>query len=114
MNSIETKYNSVFWFHLFITVGSWFLPFLFDWKIALTVYILVILQFKVLNRCILNKEHGLEDDGVNTFYAHMLESVGFKFNRVTVRYVVRTWLYPAFAVLTLVWQLGLGHEPWVQ
>jgi hypothetical protein len=113
MNAIHTKYNSIFWFHLFITVGSWFLPILFDWKIAIGVYCLVLLQFVVLNRCILNKVHDLNDDGEDTFYAHLLELMGFQFKRSNVRKVVRFWIYIFLAAFTLLWQFGLGHEPLV-
>ncbi len=109
---ISTNYGLVFWFHLFITVLSWFAPFLFTWYLPIAVYIIVLLQFAFLGRCVINREHDLSDaDEDSTFYAFILETVGFKPNRKKVKRFVRWYLYFILTATTLIWQLGLGNTP---
>ena len=109
---ISTNYGLMFWFHLFITVLSWFAPFLFSWYLPIAVYVLVLLQFAVFDRCILNKEHDLADsDEDTTFYAFILESVGFKPNRKKVKQFVRWYLYFILTAITVTWQVVLGNSP---
>ena len=56
---LKTVFNGsfglMFWFHLFITVLSWFAPFMFTWYYLLPVYWTVMLQFAVFNRCLVKK-----------------------------------------------------------
>ena len=109
---ISTNYGLAFWFHLFITALSWFAPFLFTWYLPIAVYILVLLQFAVFDRCVLNKEHALSDaDEDSTFYAFIIEAVGFKPDRKRVKRFVRWYLYFILTATTLIWQLGLGNAP---
>lgn len=114
MQSIQTKYNATFWLHLFVTLLSWFLPFLFHWSLALLAYGTVLMQFVVFGACLMNRGHKLNDDGEDTFYAHLLEIVGFKFDRVKVRRFVRFWKYILLSAFTVLWQLILGFEPFVK
>lgn len=109
---ISTNYGFVFWFHLFITVLSWFAPFLFTWYLPVAVYALVLLQFAVFNRCVLNREHDLSDaDEDSTFYAFMLEAVGFRPNRKKVKQFVRFYLYFILTAMAVGWQVILGNAP---
>lgn len=109
---INGSFGIIFWFHLFITVLSWFAPFLFSWYYLLPVYLMIVLQFMVFKRCLLNKEHALDDGEDNmTFYAHLLEMVGFNFERKNVKIFCRKLLYPILTTITLFWQIFLGHEP---
>jgi hypothetical protein len=98
----------MFWFHLFITMLSWAAPFLFDWKWTLLAYCIVLLQFVVIGGCIVNRGHNLDDSGENTFYAHLLEIIGFRFDRQKVKTFVRFWIYVILAGVTIVWQLVLN------
>ena len=109
---LNGSYGIIFWFHLFITVLSWFAPFLFSWYYLIPVYLMIVLQFMVFKRCLLNKEHALDDGEDNmTFYAHLLEMVGFNFKRSSVKFFCRILLYPILTTITLVWQIVLGHAP---
>ncbi len=108
---LNGSYGIMFWFHLFITMLSWVAPFLFSWYYLLPVYAMVVLQFLVFNRCLLNKEHSLGEDDNMTFYAHLLEMVGFNFKRENVKIFCRKLLYPILTTMTIVWQILLGNTP---
>ncbi len=108
---INGSFGLMFWFHLFITVLSWFAPFMFSWQYLLPVYWTVMLQFLVFNRCLVNKGHSLGEDDDMTFYAQIFELVGFNFQRKNVKFFCRKFLYPFLTAVTLLWQVVLGKVP---
>lgn len=111
-SAINSKYNSGFWVHLSLTALSWFIPFLFDWRLVLTAYSVVLMQFVFFGGCLMNRRHALEDRGNdNTFYAHLLEMIGFRFNRSKVKRFVRFWIYVILGSFSLLYQVALGYEP---
>ncbi len=59
----------------------------------------------------MNAGHQLNEEEHNTFYAELLEIVGFQPNRKSIKWFVRNLLYPLLAGVTLLWQLVLGFEP---
>lgn len=112
MQTISSKLNATYWLHLGLTVLSWFIPFLFDWRLVLTAYCIVLAQFLVFGGCLMNRGHGLEDaDNDDTFYAHLLEGVGLKFNRANVKVFVRSWIYVILGSIAMIWQVVLGMSP---
>ena len=108
---VTGSFGLLFWFHLFITVLSWFAPFLFSWYYLLPVYWTIMLQFLVFNRCLLNENHDLGETDDMTFYAHILELAGFNFKRAHVKTFCRRILYPFLTAVTLIWQVVLGNAP---
>lgn len=108
--SQKVDYNFMFWLHLFLTMLSWFIPVLFWWPLVLGAYSIVLMQFVVFNRCIMNKEHDLDDDGEFTFYAFLLEQIGFKPDRAKTKIIVRKWIYVFLGSVTVLWQLVLGQD----
>lgn len=107
----SSQLNFAFWFHLLLTLIAWFGPFLFDWRLMCIAYLIVQLQFGLLGRCVLNKEHGLDESDDYTFYAYLFETLGIRVRRRPLRRFVRrysNWLFAAVAVL---WQVVLGHAP---
>lgn len=107
----SSQLNFAFWFHLLLTLIAWFGPFLFDWRLMCIAYFIVQLQFGFLGRCVLNKEHGLDESDDYTFYAYLFETLGFKVHRRRMRFFVRklsNWIYAGIAIL---WQVALGHPP---
>jgi hypothetical protein len=108
---IPVRYNLTFWLHLLVTALSWFIPLLFDWKLVLLAYTAVMLQFSLFGRCLMNRAHDLEDTGNDhTFYAHLLEHLGFRFDRRRVKTFVRFWIYVLLGVMAVTWQVGFGQE----
>ena len=107
----SAQYNFVFWLHLAITILSWLLPFLFDWRLTLSVYAVVMLQFHVLGKCVMNAGHGLAETDDYTFYAHLFEVMGFKPDYPKVKRFVRYWKLPILTLFTLLWQLVWGFKP---
>ena len=112
--SQKVEYNFMFWFHLFLTMLSWFIPVLFWWPLVLTAYSIVLLQFVFFKRCLMNEGHALDDDGDFTFSAFLLEQIGFKPNRAKTRVFVRFWIYIILGALAVLWQVVLGNEPLIQ
>lgn len=106
-----SSHNLTFWFHLLITILAWVGPFLFSWYLMVTAYLLVVLQFMVFGRCLLNARHDLADENDATFYSYLLEKFGYHPNRQTLKYWVHRYVYLFLAALTLLWQVVLGYEP---
>ncbi len=107
------RINTIFWMHLFVTMLSWLGPFLFWWPLIITAYVIVHLQFAFFGRCLMNKGHHLieEEEEDYTFYAFLLESLGWQPDRKTVKLVVRKLLYIFLTLITILWQIGLGVKP---
>jgi hypothetical protein len=108
---LTVKSTVVFWLHLFVTLLAWVAPFLFSWKLSLPVYGLVMLQFGVFGRCLMNEQHGLREEDNRIFYTDLLEKMNFKPDRALVKYLVRKLLYPVLALVALGWQVVWGHAP---
>ena len=107
----SSSHNFTFWFHLLITLLAWVGPFLFSWYLMVTAYLLVVLQFIIFGRCLLNARHDLADDNDATFYSYLFEKIGYYPHRQTLKHWVRRYVYLILAGITLLWQLVLGFEP---
>jgi len=108
------KLNFAFWFHLFITFLAVFGWFMFTWWLMAIAYTIVMLQFFVLDKCVLNGEHDLHGHEDETFYSFLFESIGMNIPRKPLKLVVRNFLYPILGVLSFLWQsenYGLGIAP---
>lgn len=106
-----SSHNFIFWFHVVITSLAWVGPFLFSWYLMVPAYLIVLLQFLIFKRCLLNGKHQLDDDNDTTFYSYIFEKLGIRVNRATLKLLVRRYFYVILSILTLVWQLVLGFEP---
>ncbi len=107
----QSETTPVFWFHLFITLSAWVLPFLFWWPLVWVIYALVHLQFAVFGRCLINKMHALDEADDKILYSDVLEALGFSPNRKKLKFFVRRILYPVLALAAFFWQVALGHKP---
>jgi hypothetical protein len=107
------KSSFVFALHLFVTVLAWVAPFLFSWKLCLAAYTLVMLQFTVFGKCLMNEHHGLDEAGNRIFYTDLMEMLGFSPDRARVKFIVRKLLYPALALVAIIWQVAAEQEPWM-
>jgi hypothetical protein len=107
--------SGTIWFgiHLTLTIGAYFIPFMFDWPLVITAYSIVILQFAFFGRCLMNEGHDLPEDDGQTFYSNVLERLGYRVNRKVLRRFVRGYLYFILILITLIWQVYLGREPWL-
>lgn len=105
--------RSVFWFsvHLILTVGAYFIPFLFEWQIVVITFGAVTLQFAVFGRCLMNDGHDLIEKDDETFYSDLLERLGYAPNRKRLKRFVRGYLYIILSLVAVGWQLGLEYEP---
>jgi hypothetical protein len=111
MSAQTLKSEIAFWLHLFVTLLAWVAPFLFSWKWSLPVYAAVMIQFAVFGRCLVNKEHDLDESGDATFYSHLFEKMGFQPDRRRLKFYVRKVYYPVLATVALLWQEVLGIAP---
>jgi len=74
-------------------------------------YTIVILQFLVFKKCLLNKHHHLQDEDDNTFYSYLFEQIGISVNRSRLKRFVRRYVYLLLAAFTILWQIIAGVEP---
>ncbi|MEZ5013508.1 MAG: hypothetical protein R2794_04390 [Chitinophagales bacterium] len=109
--SEQKQSGSWFILHCILLVGAWLAPFLLTWYWVIGIYALVILQFAVFGRCLMNEKHALDDSGNMTLYAYLLEKIGFRFSRAKVRVFVRSYLYGVLGLCTLYIQLVLHVRP---
>ncbi len=108
----KSTLNWIFWAHLALVAAGWLGPFLFDWRLMLAGYGVILLQFLVIGSCVLNAQHGVDDTKNDyTFYAELFEKMGYRPDRKRLKKAVRTWLYFALGAVTVVWQLVLGMKP---
>lgn len=105
-----SAFNFSFFLHLAVTILAWLGPFLVSWQLMVTAFVLVQLQFMFFGRCLLNEQHDLKEEDDYTFYAYLLETVGFKTNRKLVKKIVRGGLYWVLAMVTIIWQVVLKNE----
>ena len=75
------------------------------------IYVLVTIQFIVFKSCLMNKHHGLDESDDHTFYAELLEMMGFQPDRRKLKIFIREYLNVILVLVTLVWQLGFRIEP---
>ncbi len=108
---LESKHNFMFWFHLLITSLAWVGPFLFSWQIMCGAYAIILLQFAVFDKCLLNAKHDLTDSKDSTFYSYLFELCGMTVNRPLIRVFVRRYLYFILGAFCWFWQVKLGFAP---
>jgi len=106
-HNVSSNMNSMYWLHVILTLITWIGPFCFSWYLMLPAYILLLLQFKVLGKCILNERHALDDSEEDTFYAFLIQQLGFTPNKKEVKAFVRGPLIFMFITATIIWQLFL-------
>ncbi len=111
MSTQTIKSSLVFWIHVLSVIGAWVMPFLISWKIALLIYATVMLQFAIWGKCLVNEHHGLDESDGRIFYTDLLERMGFHPRPQVVKTIVRQWLYPSLALVAIIWQVVLGHNP---
>lgn len=109
----QSTHNFAFWFHVFITFLALFGSFLFSWYLMITAYGLVLLQFLIFNRCLLNAKHDLdtEADKDVTFYSYLFQKAGYHPNKKNVKLFVRRYLYIILGITAILWQVVLGFNP---
>lgn len=116
-NSIEvqreatSEHNFVFWVHVFITALAWLGPFLFSWYLLVAVFLIVLVQFMIWDRCLLNGSHDLEDKEETTLYSYVIEKLGYDVDRTELRLWVREYFYVLLSAIAIIWQAVLGFEP---
>jgi hypothetical protein len=108
---IHLEWNYMFWLHVLVTLLAWIGPFIINWWVMVAIYGLVLLQFLVLNRCVMNAGHELEEGEGVTFYAYLLEKAGIHFPRVPLKKFVRGQLYLWLSVGVIVLQTVAGYRP---
>lgn len=111
MTTQSIKSSLAFWLHTLAVVATWVAPFLITWKIAVAVYAAVMIQFAIFGKCLMNEHHGLDESDGRIFYTDLLEKMGFSPNPFWVKTIVRQWLYPILAIISVLWQVVLGHAP---
>ncbi len=110
-SKLASNHNLVFWIHLVITALAWIGPFLFSWQIMCFAYGIILLQFLVFDKCLLNAKHDLTDSEDATFYSYLFETVGMTVNRPLIKTIARKYLYFILGGLSWFWQSYLGFEP---
>ena len=110
MNTQSIKIRFVFLLHLLGVLATWVLPFWVNWKLTVSIYTAVMIQFAVFGKCLMNEHHGTKEEGDRVFYTELLEHLGFYPNPRLVKVLVRQVLYPVLAVVAIIWQVWLGKE----
>jgi len=102
------------WFmaHLGLVILAWTGPFIFDWYLMIAGYSVVLLQFVVFRRCLINARHNLNEEvDDHTFYAELLESIGIYLPRKPLKKFVRNWLYILLGGFAFCLQYFGGYVP---
>ena len=109
---IQSELNFMFWFHALLVVIAWTGPFLFSWYLMVTVYAILMAQFLVFGKCLMNESHGLKDLSEDKiFYTELLNLMGFYPNQKKLKFFVHRILYIILGAVAVIWQVVLGHSP---
>lgn len=106
--------NLAYWLHLLLVILAWTGPFLFSWQLMVAGYTIIMLQFLILKKCVVNNMHDLDDSGYYIFYTFLLEQVGIYLSEKGQKrlYIfIRRLLYPLLSIVAILWQVYLGFEP---
>lgn len=109
-DNLASEHNTTFWVHVLITFLGWVGPFLFSWWLIVPAYLIVMVQFMIFGRCLMNGQHGLDDNDA-TFYSYLLEKFDIHMDRKKLKLFVRRYLYIVLSAVALIWQLVLGIKP---
>lgn len=74
-------------------------------------YLIVLIQFMIFDRCLLNTTHDLEDEDDTTLYSYALEQLGWDVDRSELKLWVRQYFYVVLSVVGILWQAVLGFAP---
>lgn len=110
-STVSSNHNLSFWFHVLITILAWIGPFAFSWYLMVLAYGIVLLQFLIFGRCLLNSQHDLEDQDDVTFYSYLFELFNIPHNRSRIKWWVRRYVYVILGLIAILWQVVLGFDP---
>lgn len=115
----EQKQNRLaFWIHLLVVIAVWSSPFWLSWKLIIVGVAIYYLQLLILGNCVLTRWQFQSREIEISFYAHVLEKFGLRFNHRTVS-AITDYVIPWIVLLiALIWQthlvvylaLGLKHQ----
>ncbi len=74
------------------------------------IYIVLLLQFRFIGKCVINQKHGLGDEDYKTFYSDVIEDLGYQPNRRRLKRFLHRYFYWILMAISLVWQVALGHK----
>ncbi|MFN7014866.1 MAG: hypothetical protein ACK4ON_11420, partial [Bacteroidia bacterium] len=84
------------------------------WWVMCIIYGVVLLQFAVFNRCLMNAGHHIEEDKDFTFYAYLLEKLNIHFPRKPLKTFVRSYLYAFLGLFSYLLQEVWMYTPPLQ
>lgn len=94
--------------HTLIMIAAWLSPFWLDWKLIFICLALYFIQMIIFKGCVLTNwqvsgKIGKEND--LTMYSFWLERMGYKVNRLRLRFYSR-WIMPfIILIITILWQI---------
>jgi hypothetical protein len=77
----------------------------------MAVFVVVMIQFMIFDRCLMNSTHDLDDEKDTTIYSYVIEMLGYKVNRKVLRLWVRQYFYVILSAVAMIWQVILGVDP---
>ena len=99
-------------FHTILIILAWASPFYLDWKLILAVEIILSLQYIFFGGCTLtNMQFSKKAKAIsnNTMYSYYLQKLGFKPNKIIIKFIAR-YIFPLLILLfSIVWQIILKH-----
>ncbi len=101
---VHKDFGLIFWLHLLLLAAIWSSPFWVPWRWMLAGIALYYLQLLIVGGCILTKLQFGASKPETTFYAHLLESIGFRCDRRRVSFTVDYVLPWLLIGIALLWQ----------
>jgi len=105
-------FGPVFWAHLASIVIFYLSPFLIDWRLVVILGGLLVLHWRYFGGCLCTIwEFG--KDGSTNFNWYYLNRLGFRVSLKRVCFFTDYVIPLGLFTTCLVWQVVLGHEPWL-
>lgn len=104
---VKNHFRAYFLLHLVIILLIWISPFYLNWKIILFLIFLYYIQLLIFGNCVINIIQFSTRFREPSFYAFVLERLGFKINRKRI-ILLADFVFPWIILgISLIWQLIL-------
>lgn len=108
---LNGQFGLVFVVHFILVVLTWVGPFLAWWPLPVGAYCIILLQYILLNKCVMNRHHQLSEAGGQTFYGHLFDLAGISHDKAKLRFFIRKIMMPMLIVFTILLQEVFGFVP---
>lgn len=104
---LHSDFGLIFWLHLILILLAYFSGFLFSWWLIIIGPIVLWIQYKFFNGCVLTIFQLGKEKGEFTFLAHYFKNINPQKLTFFIRYILPFIIF----LLAITWQIILNKKP---